>query len=139
MRIKGVLHLLTGSFKIRGVANQFARRPRGGHFVTMSAGNYGKSFAHALNLYGEKGKVVMPETAPVSRSILIQVRELKNRDLGMTSVIFIQCCFLQSLGVEVERVPTSRLMDVVNRCVQEDNMTFLHSYDDLDLIAGHAR
>uniref|UniRef100_G3Q5J1 L-serine deaminase n=1 Tax=Gasterosteus aculeatus aculeatus TaxID=481459 RepID=G3Q5J1_GASAC len=37
-----------------------------------------------------------------------------------------------------EQVPTSCLMNVVNRCVQEDAMTFLHSYDDLDLIAGHA-
>ncbi|CAI5635712.1 uncharacterized protein srr isoform X2 [Oreochromis niloticus] len=71
----------TGSFKIRGVANQFARRPTGGCFVTISAGNY---------------------------------------------------------GVEVERAPTSCLINVVNRCVQEDNMTFLHSFDDLDLIAGHA-
>ncbi|XP_029969841.1 uncharacterized protein LOC115404577 [Salarias fasciatus] len=105
----------TGSFKIRGVANQFARRPPGGHFVTMSAGNYGKSFAYASKHYGSKGKVVMPETAPESRSTLIQ-----------------------SFGVEVERVPTSCLMSVVNRCVQEDNMTFLHSYDDLDLIAGHS-
>ncbi|XP_060933222.1 L-threonine dehydratase catabolic TdcB isoform X1 [Limanda limanda] len=105
----------TGSFKIRGVANQFARRPEGGYFVTMSAGNYGKSFAYASKHYGSRGKVVMPETAPVSRSILIQ-----------------------SFGVEVERVPTSSLMNVVNRCIQEDNMTFLHSYDDLDLIAGHA-
>lgn len=41
--------------------------------------------------------------------------------------------------MEVERVPTSCLLDVVNRCVHEDNMDFLHSYDDLDLIAGHAR
>ncbi|XP_063316262.1 L-threonine ammonia-lyase isoform X2 [Pelmatolapia mariae] len=82
----------TGSFKIRGVANQFARRPAGGRFVTMSAGNYGKSFAYALKHFGSKGKVVMPETAPENRSILIQ----------------------------------------------EDNMTFLHSYNDLDLIAGHA-
>ncbi|MEQ2159848.1 hypothetical protein GOODEAATRI_027462 [Goodea atripinnis] len=106
----------TGSFKIRGVANQFSRRPKGGCFVTMSAGNYGKSFAYALKHYGSKGKVVMPETAPESRAILIQ-----------------------SFGVEVERVPTSSVMSVVNRCVQEDNMTFLHSYDDLDLIAGHAR
>ncbi|XP_034718882.1 L-threonine dehydratase catabolic TdcB [Etheostoma cragini] len=105
----------TGSFKIRGVANQFARRPEGGHFVTMSAGNYGKSFAYASKHYGSKGKVVMPETAPVSRSILIQ-----------------------SFGVEVERVPTTCLRNVVNRCVQKENMTFLHSYDDLDLIAGHA-
>uniref|UniRef100_A0A3B3C8D4 L-serine deaminase n=1 Tax=Oryzias melastigma TaxID=30732 RepID=A0A3B3C8D4_ORYME len=101
------------SFKIRGVANQFARRPSGGHFVTMSAGNYGKSFAYALKHYGSKGKVVMPETAPESRSIL-------------------------SFGAEVERVPTSGLMEVVQRCVREENMTFLHSYDDLDLIAGHA-
>ncbi|CAL8242132.1 unnamed protein product [Merluccius merluccius] len=105
----------TGSFKIRGVANQFARRPKGGHFVTMSAGNYGKAFAYASKHYGSKGKVVMPETAPLSRSTLIQ-----------------------SFGVEVERVPTSCLMDVVNHCVQNDHMTFLHSYDDLDLIAGHA-
>ena len=62
-----------GSFKIRGVANQFARRPKGGHFVTMSAGNYGKAFAYASKHYGSKGKVVMPETAPLSRSVLIQV------------------------------------------------------------------
>ncbi|XP_033845815.1 L-threonine dehydratase catabolic TdcB [Periophthalmus magnuspinnatus] len=105
----------TGSFKIRGVAYQFAQREKGGHFVTMSAGNYGKSFAYATKHYGTKGKVVMPETAPVSRSILIQ-----------------------SFGVDVERVPTPCLMNVVNRCVQEENMTFLHSYDDRDLIAGHA-
>ncbi|XP_061523857.1 L-threonine dehydratase catabolic TdcB-like [Phycodurus eques] len=104
-----------GSFKIRGVANQFARRPKGGHFVTMSAGNYGKSFAYASKHYGSRGKVVMPENAPMSRSVLIQ-----------------------SFGVDVERVPTSCLMDVVNRCVKDDDMTFLHSYDDLDLIAGHA-
>lgn len=45
----------------------------------------------------------------------------------------------QSFGVEVERVPTSCLMNTVNRCVQVDKMTLLHSYDDLDLIAGHAR
>ncbi|CAL8385666.1 unnamed protein product [Gadus morhua 'NCC'] len=41
-------------------------------------------------------------------------------------------------GVEVERVPTSCLMKVVDSCVRNDDMTFLHSYDDLDLIAGHA-
>ncbi|XP_052411242.1 phenylserine dehydratase [Carassius gibelio] len=105
----------TGSFKIRGVANQFARRLKGGYFVTMSAGNYGKSFAYACKHYGAKGKVVMPETAPTSRSVLIQ-----------------------SLGVEVERAPTPRLMDAVNRSIREHSMTFLHSFDDPDLITGHA-
>ncbi|XP_026182527.1 L-threonine dehydratase catabolic TdcB-like [Mastacembelus armatus] len=105
----------TGSFKIRGVANQFARRPKGGRFITISAGNYGKAFAYALKHNGSKGKVVMPETAPVSRANLIQ-----------------------SFGVEVERVPNSSLMNVTNRCIQEDKMTFLDPFDDLDVIAGHA-
>ncbi|KAK2858851.1 hypothetical protein Q5P01_003471 [Channa striata] len=105
----------TGSFKIRGVANQFARKPKAGPFVTMSAGNYGKAFAYASKHYGSKGKVVMPETAPLSRATLIQ-----------------------SFGVEVERVPSSSVLNAVNRCIQEDKMTFLHSFDDLDLIAGHA-
>ncbi|XP_019898555.2 phenylserine dehydratase isoform X3 [Esox lucius] len=81
----------------------------------MSAGNYGKSFAYASKHYGSKGKVLMPETAPISRATLIQ-----------------------SFGCDVERVPMTCLMNVVNRCVQESNMTFLHPYDDSDLIAGHA-
>ncbi|KAM9467382.1 L-threonine dehydratase catabolic TdcB-like isoform 1-T3 [Clarias gariepinus] len=105
----------TGSYKIRGVANQFSQRSSGGNFVTISAGNYGKSFAYASKHYGTKGKVVMPETAPISRSLLIK-----------------------SFGLEVERVPTLCQMDVVNRCVQEEKTTFLHPYNDLDVIAGHA-
>lgn len=120
------------------MANQFARRKSGGHFVTMSAGNYGKSFAFASKFYGCKGKVVMPETAPVSRSILIQVS--RHQLLLITSPSDNRVFNLfQGFGVEVERVPTSHLLDVVNRCVEKENMTFLHSYDDLDLIAGHAR
>ncbi|XP_066580037.1 L-threonine ammonia-lyase [Amia ocellicauda] len=104
----------TGSFKIRGVANQFARRPEGGQFVSMSAGNYGKAFAFASKHYGTRGKIVMPETAPSSRATLIA-----------------------SFGVEVEKAPTTRVLSVVERCIREDNMTFLHPYDDIDLIAGH--
>lgn len=63
---------------------------------------------------------------------------LKSIQLQIDATIKAHSC-PQSFGVEVERVPTSCLMNVVNHCVQEDNMTFLHSYDDLDLIAGHAR
>lgn len=77
------------------MANQFAKRPEGGHFVTMSAGNYGKTFAYALKHYGSKGKVVMPETAPLSRVTLIQVSDhlsshsnLPRPQIG---------CFLQAL------------------------------------------
>ncbi|KAF5906793.1 putative serine racemase, partial [Clarias magur] len=105
----------TGSYKIRGVANQFSQRSSVGNFVTISAGNYGKSFAYASKHYGTKGKVVMSETTPISRSLPIK-----------------------SFGIEVERVPSQCLMDVVNRSVQEEKTTFLHPYNDLDVILGHA-
>lgn len=87
---KLVFPLPAGSFKIRGVANQFARRLKGDNFVTMSAGNYGKSFAYACKHYGSKGKVVMPETAPISRSLLIQVPTLIYT-LYRGTFFFIEC------------------------------------------------
>ncbi|KAG2460008.1 CELR1 protein, partial [Polypterus senegalus] len=40
-------------------------------------------------------------------------------------------------GIEVERMPSRLLMSGVERCIAESNMTFLHSFDDLDLIAGY--
>lgn len=134
---------IPGSFKIRGVANQFARKPTGIPLVTMSAGNYGKAFAYALKHYGCKGKVVMPETAPASRSTLIEVSLPTACGCYCSKVHFyvcvLHCNALQSLGAEVERVPSSHLLDVVNRCVLQEKMTFLHSIDDIDLIAGHSR
>uniref|UniRef100_A0AAY4CM56 L-serine deaminase n=1 Tax=Denticeps clupeoides TaxID=299321 RepID=A0AAY4CM56_9TELE len=75
----------TGSFKIRGVANQFARRPGGGRFVTMSAGNYGKAFSFAAKHYGSEGKVVMPDSAPISRSVLIQVSYVFGRSRAQSA------------------------------------------------------
>ncbi|XP_039617026.1 L-threonine ammonia-lyase [Polypterus senegalus] len=104
----------TGSFKIRGVTNQLVKKTKGEKFVTMSAGNYGKSFAYALNHHGFQGKVLMPDTAPPTRSAIIT-----------------------KFGIEVERMPSRLLMSGVERCIAESNMTFLHSFDDLDLIAGY--
>ncbi|GCC24509.1 serine racemase isoform X1 [Chiloscyllium punctatum] len=103
----------TGSFKIRGVANQFSRR-ESGHFITMSAGNYGKAFAYALKHFGHRGKVLMPDTAPASRTDLIA-----------------------SYGVEVERMPPNSLLSAVEQFVEDQKMSFLHPFDDIDLIAGH--
>lgn len=134
----------SGSYKIRGVANQFSQRSSGGNFVTISAGNYGKSFAYASKHYGTKGKVVMPETAPISRSLLIKVRphwkyKCNASNCENSNQYYFFFFLLQSFGLEVERVPTRCQMDVVNRCVQEEKTTFLHPYNDLDVIAGHAR
>ncbi|XP_069485335.1 L-threonine ammonia-lyase-like [Ambystoma mexicanum] len=103
----------TGSFKIRGVANQFARAQQG-PFITMSAGNYGRAFAYALKWFGHEGRVLMPNTAPPSRASVIS-----------------------SYGVDVEMLAPECLKTAVDRYVRDHNMTFLHPFDDLDLISGY--
>ncbi|KAJ7353966.1 hypothetical protein OS493_030809 [Desmophyllum pertusum] len=84
--------------------------------VSMSAGNYGKAFAFATKKQNLAATLCMPESAPISRAKLIE-----------------------SLGVQVERMPTSMLKDAVDRHVAVDGMHFLHPFDDLHLIAGFAR
>ena len=110
-----------GSFKIRGVVNQMinlskaAEAPNGSkRLVTMSAGNYGRSFAYMCKELGFKAKVVMPLTAPQNRVDVIN-----------------------SYGVDVEKLPSSEMMSRVDRCVADEGMVFMHPFDDALLIAGH--
>ena len=108
----------TGSFKIRGVVNVMEHAPSkeaGTEFVTMSAGNFGRSFAYMCRELGLTGRVLMPITAPDNRELLIR-----------------------SFGMEVERMPTSELQSTVDRYVAEKGMVFVHPFDDLQLIAGYA-
>ena len=112
----------TGSFKIRGVASQFdafASRQKDGDneapgLVTMSAGNYGRSFGYAARHLGLTGTVLMPDTAPNNREEV-----------------------LRGFGVEVERMPSKDLLEGVRRH-ETEGRTFLHPFDDINLIAGHA-
>ena len=69
---------LSGSFKVRGLVNQFANIPseivhNKRRLVTMSAGNYGKAFANAVKEHNFPATLCMPESAPVSRAALIEV------------------------------------------------------------------
>ena len=41
--------------------------------ITMSAGNYGKAFAHSVGKSVPRSVCVMPNTAPEERGILIKV------------------------------------------------------------------
>lgn len=109
----------TGSFKIRGVVNQMEKLSRKfdlrhKKLLTMSAGNYGKAFAYYLGEKGLSGKCIMPLTAPDNRVTLIK-----------------------SMGVSVEQAPTAELQPTVDQYVSEKGYLFCHSFDDLDLIAGH--
>lgn len=106
----------TGSFKIRGVVNAMEHAKKvGTELVTMSAGNFGRSFAYMCHELGLRGRVLMPVTAPDNRESLIR-----------------------RFGLEVERMPTSELQPTVDRYVAEKGMEFIHPFDDPLLIAGYA-
>ena len=73
---------MTGSFKVRGIVNQFANIPSEiitskKNLVSMSAGNYGKAFAFATKKRNLPATLCMPENAPISRAKLIEVRKKK--------------------------------------------------------------
>ena len=112
----------TGSFKIRGVASQFAKAAKffsdekveTPELVTMSAGNYGRSYSYAAQRLGLTATCLMPATAPVSRAEL-----------------------LQGLGVNVERMDSADLIAGNSRHVEQGKI-FLHPFDDISLISGHA-
>ncbi|XP_012559590.1 serine racemase isoform X1 [Hydra vulgaris] len=110
----------TGSFKARGVLSQFlelssedCKNKR--ILVTMSAGNYGKAFAYISGVENMPAVVCMPESAPEDR------RET-----------------IKSFGAKVLLCSSSELMDTVNNHVKNHNSLFLHSFDDIQLIKGHA-
>ena len=70
-----------GSFKLRGVINQFHEKLKDKSIedlklVTFSAGNYGKAFSFLCNQRNLKGKVLLPSTAAQSRIQYIQVEIL---------------------------------------------------------------
>ena len=102
-----------------GIVNQMENAPsevKEGKktLVTMSAGNYGRSFAYLCKEKELKGKVVMPKTAPGNRVDLIRGH-----------------------GLEVQLVPSSQIKDTVEQCVEKEGMLFMHPFDDLHLIAGY--
>ena len=75
---------------------------------------YGRSFGYAVKQLGLSGTVLMPDTAPDNREEV-----------------------LRGFGVEVERMASRDLLEGVRRHESQGKM-FLHPFDDINLIAGHA-
>jgi threonine dehydratase len=64
LKLENLQH--SGSFKLRGVLNKILSLSKEGSrklLVTASTGNHGAAFAHAVGLFGLKGKLFMPKTA----------------------------------------------------------------------------
>ncbi|MBA4603684.1 bifunctional threonine ammonia-lyase/L-serine ammonia-lyase TdcB [Thermoactinomyces mirandus] len=109
---------LTGSFKFRGAFNKISNlteeeKVRG--VIACSAGNHAQGVALSSHLLGIRSKIVMPTTAP-------QAKVDATRGYGSEVVLY-----------------GDTFDDAKAKCeeiIQETGETYLHPYDDVEVMAG---
>jgi len=118
VRLKAEMFQRTGSYKIRGPLNKFAELTedeRRNGVVCSSAGNHAQGVALAARIYGIKAVVVMAENATPSKVAATR-------------------------GYGAEVVLHGSIWDEANekaqQLVRERGLTYVHPFDDLQLIAG---
>jgi threonine dehydratase len=107
-----------GAFKLRGAANKILsltgqERSRG--VLTVSSGNHGRAVSYVASSLGVKATICLPRTVPENK------REA-----------------IRSLGAELRIVGDDydAAMEVADSFQAETNMTMVHAFDDLKVIAG---
>lgn len=107
----------TGSFKIRGAAYKILTRKKEicpGGVVAASAGNHAQGVALAATNAGIKSTIVMPEWASISK---------QEATLSYGGKVVLAG---QSIGESLKKA----------REIAEKGKTFIHPFDDLDIITG---
>tara|TARA_B100000959_G_scaffold285860_1_gene362100 strand:+ start:2888 stop:4420 length:1533 start_codon:yes stop_codon:yes gene_type:complete len=106
------------SFKVRGAYNKISKLKRGGYkkpVIAASAGNHAQGVAYSAKKLGLKAVIVMPVTTPQ-----IKITSVKN--FGGKVVLF---------GDNIDEA----LKHAVS-LARKNNYTFIHPYDDKDVISG---
>ncbi|MBD5632177.1 MAG: threonine ammonia-lyase [Clostridia bacterium] len=111
---------LTGSFKVRGAYYKISclsEEEKSKGVIACSAGNHAQGVALASKKFGIKAKICMPDGAPISK-----VEATK------------------SYGAEVILVPGvyDDAHNEAERLKKKHGYTFIHPFDDEDVIAGQA-
>ncbi len=107
-------------FKIRGALNRILHLREEGHsggVVTASAGNHGMAVAYAAERFGMPATVCVPENGNQAK-----VRAI--RRLGARVV---------ADGVDFQAATEN-----ADRIARDEGFTFVHAYDDIDVVAGQA-
>lgn len=108
----------TGSFKVRGALNKvqlLAASARARGVITASAGNHAQGVAYAARMAGVTATVVMPETAAFSK---VEATGGYGARVVLTG---------RDYNEAFERAQT---------LAEEYGATFVHAFDDADVIAG---
>ncbi len=109
----------TGAFKVRGALHRLLRlsdEERGRGVATISAGNHAQAVAWAASAAGVPSLVVMPEGASPTK-----VRA--SRGYGAEVVLHGDA-----------RAAFERVLELA----EERGLTFVHPFDDVEVVAGHA-
>jgi len=115
LRLKAELFQKTGSFKPRGVFNKLlSMNPedlaRG--LVSLSAGNHAAALAYGASAVGAKATIIMPESAVPSK---IAATRAYGGEVVLTGGNLLETC------LQIQR---------------ERNLTLVHPFDDLAVMAG---
>ena len=81
--------------------------------ITASSGNHGKGVATCAKMLGIPAKIILPDTAT----------EIKRK-------------MIKDLGAEVIISSVEERFIVANEIAKKENMTFIHPYDDEDILEG---
>lgn len=109
---------VTGAFKIRGAYNRIfklSEEERKNGIIASSAGNHSQGVAYAAKLLGVNATIVMPKTTPL-------IKVSSTRSYG-ANVILHGTCYDEAYTKAVE-------------LQKENNYSFVHPFDDKDVIAG---
>lgn len=108
----------TGSFKIRGASNKIASLVESGNtnpVVASSAGNHAQGVAYAAHKFGIKATIVMPKAAPIVK--------VKATEGYGAKVVLAGDCYDDAYAEAI-------------RICEVENATFLHPYNDEEVMAG---
>ena len=108
----------TGAYKVRGAyykISTMSEEEREKGLITASAGNHAQGVAYAAKKYGVKATVVMPTTTP-----LIKVNRTKGygAEVVLYGNVYDESC------------------EYALKLAQEQGLTFVHPFDDLDVATG---
>lgn len=108
----------TGAYKVRGAyykISTMSEEARKKGLITASAGNHAQGVAYAAQKYGVNATVVMPTTTP-----LIKVNRTKGygAKVVLYGNVYDEAC------------------EYAMKLAQEQGLTFVHPFDDLDVATG---
>ncbi|ADK14573.1 MULTISPECIES: threonine ammonia-lyase [Clostridium] len=109
---------ITGAFKLRGASNKIVKlsdEQKAKGLIASSAGNHAQGVAYSAQKLGIKATIVMPETTP-----LIKVQATKNygADVVLKGKVY------------------DEAYEEAKRLEKEHGYTFVHPFNDVDVMAG---